>query len=87
VTAYYAGKARACTGWHKKLDVYRMIGLTDGLGELKMHRYGALLRSMLEDQLAWIADRKHVRKIAEENGRDSLVMAWAADELAHAEMS
>lgn len=48
----------------------------------KMHRYGELLRAMLADQLAWIRDRHHPRRITEQNGRDSLAMAVAASNLA-----
>ena len=33
---------------------------------------------------AWIRDRSHVRKTTEQNGRDSVAMACAADRLAHA---
>jgi predicted dehydrogenase len=83
VTAWYIGKDRACSGRHKALDAYQMVELTYGLADVKMHRYGELLRSLLADQLAWIADRRHVRKITEQNGRDALAMSVAADALAH----
>jgi predicted dehydrogenase len=83
VTAWYAGKDRVCSGRHKPLDVYQMVELTDGLDALKMHRYGELLHAMLQDQLAWIDDHRHVRKITEANGRDSLAMAYQADAMAH----
>jgi hypothetical protein len=46
-----------------------------------MHRYGELLRAMLADQLSWIRDRSHPRRITEQNGRDSLAMALAAASL------
>jgi hypothetical protein len=36
----------------------------------------------MADQLAWILDRSHVRRITESNGRDSLAVACSADELA-----
>ena len=48
-----------------------------------MHRYGELVRCLLADQLAWIKDRRHVRKVTEQNGRDALAIAVAADRLAH----
>jgi hypothetical protein len=38
---------------------------------------------MMEDQVAWIRDRSHVRKVTEANGRDSLALACEADALAH----
>ena len=43
-----------------------------------MHRYGDLLRAMLADQIAWIENHAHQRRITEQNGRDSLAMAVEA---------
>jgi len=79
VTAWYSGKDRACRGRHKPFDVYQMVELAYGLPDNKMHRYGELLRSLFADQLAWIEDRRHVRKVADENGRDALAVAVEAD--------
>ena len=75
---------RACQGRHKALDVYQMIELSWGDGTNKSHRYGELLRAIMADQLAWIRDHSHTRKITEANGRDSLAVACAADRLAQA---
>ena len=61
---------------------WEMLELTEGEGHVKMHRYGALLRAFLTDQVAWIRDRSHVRRVTEENGRESLRMAEAATRLA-----
>ena len=41
-----------------------------------------MLRALFADQLAWLRDRRHVRKITEQNGRDSLAMAEAANRFA-----
>lgn len=41
-----------------------------------------LLRVMMRDQVRWIYDRNHVRKVTHENGRDSLAVAVAAAKLA-----
>jgi predicted dehydrogenase len=84
VTAWYSGKDRASSGRHKTLDVYQMIEMKFGEGDVKMHRYGDLVRDLFADQLAWIRDRRHVRKVTEENGRDALAVAVEADILAHA---
>jgi predicted dehydrogenase len=84
VTTTYAPKDRSCHGRHKSLDVYQMIELSWGEGRVKSHVYGDLLRAILADQIAWIRDRAHVRKITEVNGLDSLAMACAADRLAQA---
>ena len=48
-----------------------------------MHRYGEMLREMLRDQIRWIHDPNHVRKLTHENGRESLAMAVAATRLAN----
>ena len=82
VTAWYSGKDRAGSGRHKALDVYQMVEMRYGEGDFKMHRYGELVRCLLADQLAWIKDRRHVRKITEQNGRDALAIAVEADRLA-----
>ncbi|HXG12881.1 MAG TPA: Gfo/Idh/MocA family oxidoreductase [Gemmataceae bacterium] len=83
VTAWYAGKERACSGRHKALDVYQLVELKYGQGDLKMHRYSELVRAFLADQLAWLRDRSHVRRVTEQNGRDALAVAVEADRLAH----
>jgi predicted dehydrogenase len=83
VTAWYSGKDRACSGRHKALDVYQMVEMQYGQGVLKTHRYGDLVRSLFADQLAWLGDRRHVRKLTEQNGCDALAVAFEADTLAH----
>ena len=83
-TAWYSGKDRVCSGRHKVLDVYQMVEMRYGQGDAKMHRYGELVRYLLADQLAWIADRGHVRRVTEQNGRDALAVAVEADTMAHA---
>jgi predicted dehydrogenase len=82
VTTTYSPRDRSCQGRHQALDVYQKIEMTFGEGQQKMHRYGQLLRSLLEDQLAWIRDRNHQRRVTEVNGRESLAVACEADRLA-----
>jgi predicted dehydrogenase len=82
VSASYGGKDRACQGRHKTLDVYQSFDLSWGEGTVKSHRYCELLRGVMADQLAWIGDHAHPRKISEDNGRDSLATACAATRLA-----
>ena len=36
----------------------------------------------MTDQLAWVRDHSHTRKISDKNGRDSLAVACEADRLA-----
>jgi hypothetical protein len=82
VTASY-GNDRACRGRGKEIDAYQTIELWFGEGQTKSPLYGRLLRSMMEDQVAWIRDRNHPRVVTEANGRDSLSLACQADALAH----
>jgi predicted dehydrogenase len=83
VTMTYAPKDRICHGRHKEIDAYQMVELSFGEGAVKSHLYGQLLRGMMADQVAWIRDRSHRRRVTEENGRDSLAVAREADRLAH----
>jgi predicted dehydrogenase len=78
----YGGASRAARGRHKDMDLSQLIEVRHGLGDSKMRRYSELLRALFTDQLAWLRDRTHARKITEQNGRDSLAMAAAATELA-----
>lgn len=80
----YGGSDRAARGRFKELDFYQQIELRHGLGDDKMRRYCELLRALFTDQLAWLRDRTHVRKVTERNGRDSLAMAEKATHLAEA---
>jgi predicted dehydrogenase len=84
VSTTYAPKDRSCQGRHKPLDVYQMIEFSWGEGTNKSHRYGELLRAIMADQLAWIGNHSHQRRITEVNGRDSLAVACAADRMAQA---
>jgi predicted dehydrogenase len=82
VTTTYSARDRSCLGRHKTLDVYQMIELSLGEGVQKMHVYGQLLRALMSDQLAWVRDRGHRRRVTEENGLASLAAACEADRLA-----
>ncbi len=78
----YGGRDRAARGRHKDLDISQQIELRHGLGDDKMRRYCELLRDLFADQLAWLRERSHVRRMTERNGRDSLAMAAAATQMA-----
>jgi predicted dehydrogenase len=83
VAASYGGKDRDCRGRGKAIDAYQVIDLTAGGGQAKSPLYSRLLRSMMEDQVAWIRDRTHQRIVTGDNGRDSLALACESDTLAH----
>jgi predicted dehydrogenase len=78
----YSPRDRAFYSHGRQHDVYQQFELYWGEGHQKMPLYCELLRRMLADQFAWIRDRSHPRKVTEQNGRDSVAMACAADDLA-----
>jgi predicted dehydrogenase len=81
VEALYATKERAVVARHKTYEAYQRITLTS-VAETKMTLYGDLLKAILADQLAFLADSAHTRVIDERNGRDSLQMSVDATRLA-----
>jgi predicted dehydrogenase len=81
-TPFPPGGKSTTTARHKLLDVDRTLDLEEAPAEAKSDLYGDILRAMLADQIAWIHDRHHQRKIVEQNGRSSLAMAVRATLLA-----
>jgi predicted dehydrogenase len=79
----YGPRDRSFYSHGQQHDAYQHFELQWGEWRQKMRVYCELLRDMMTDQLAWIRDRRHKRKITEQNGRDSVAMACAADRLAH----
>jgi predicted dehydrogenase len=79
----YGPKDRRCLGHGQEYDVYQQFEMHWGEGRQKSRVYCELLRGLMADQLAWIRDRSHVRKTTEQNGRDSVALACAADRMAH----
>ena len=77
----YAPAERALRARHKTYEAYQRITLTSAPAT-KMTVYGDLLRAMLTDQLAYIAQPSHARVITEDNGRESLRMSVQATQLA-----
>jgi predicted dehydrogenase len=68
--------------WHA--DYRYAIEATLGDGE-KQTLYGDAIRELLEDQVRFIRDPSHVRRVTEANGLKSLEMASRAKELAERE--
>jgi predicted dehydrogenase len=79
----YGPSERALHARHKAYEAYQRITLTSA-PSTKMTVYGDLLRAMLTDQLAFLAEPTHVRVITEDNGRESLRMSVRATQLASA---
>jgi hypothetical protein len=81
VESLYGPSERVLSARHKTYEAYQRITLTS-VPATKMTVYGDLLRAMLTDQLAFIAEPSHTRVITEENGRESLRMSVRATQLA-----
>ncbi len=62
--------------------VTRKIRLTAGSGLGKNALYHHSIAALMADQLAYLADPAHPRRVTEHNGRAALALATAADELA-----
>ena len=77
----YGPRDRAFYSHGHQHNVYQQFEL-HWEGPQKMPLYCELLRRMMTDQVARIRDRGHQRKVNEQNGRDSVAMACAADALA-----
>ena len=80
VEQLYAPSERTFRARHKTYDAYQRITLTSAPAT-KMTVYGDLLRTMLADQLAFIAEPSHPRVVTEDNGRESLRMSVQATQL------
>lgn len=84
VITTYSPRDRGFYSHGSQHDVYQQFELT-WQGMQKMPLYCELLRRMMTDQVAWIRDRGHQRRITEQNGRDSVAIACAAKQLAKVE--
>jgi hypothetical protein len=60
-----------------------LLELSGGDEQTKQHRYGDLLRALMADQVAWIRDPHHQRRLTDQNGRESVALAERADRMAH----
>ena len=73
-----------CRGRWIERTVTRKIRLAWNAGPDKDALYRNGVAALMTDQLAFIADPSHARRVAERNGRDALAMAVTATEIAHA---
>ena len=69
-------------GRFKPIEYDRKIRLDTGVIQPKLAVYETLLRAMFDDQLRWLADRSHKRKIDAGNAIRSLAVAVDADRVA-----
>lgn len=69
-------------GRFKPIEYDRKIRLDTGAIQPKLAVYEGLLRAMFDDQLRWLADRSHKRKIDARNATQSLAVAIDANRIA-----
>ncbi len=82
LASYDTAEAQQCRGRWADLRVTQKVRLTwDGAAD-KDTLYRKGVEGLMIDQLAFIADRSHRRRVTESNGRDSLALAVTAAEVA-----
>lgn len=69
-------------GRFKPIEFELKMRLDTGVIQPKLAVYEGLLRAMFEDQLHWLADRSHKRKVDAGNATQSLAVAVDADRMA-----
>ncbi len=80
--ATYGREEGSITGRGKHRNVTRRIQLDYCPGDDKQIVYARSARALLADQIAYIRNSAHARRVTETNGRDSLALAEAAAKLA-----
>ena len=78
----YAGDNQHVRGRFRPFDasVLAEISFTSGMDKLDL--YGQVVSDLFADQLGWIRDRAHRRRLTEADGVASVAMACAADRMA-----
>jgi hypothetical protein len=78
----YAGDNQHVRGRFRSFDasVLAEISFTSGMDKLDL--YGQVVSDLFADQLGWIRDRAHRRRLTEADGVASVAMACAADRMA-----
>ncbi len=80
----YDAEARRMRGRFKPFEASSLVEITFSSGLDKMETYARAVRDLAADQIAWIHDRSHCRRVTEANGVAAVATACAADTLAHA---
>ena len=68
-------KTNIVKGKFRDISYHYLVTIESGSNDQKQERYQQLLGSMLSDQIAWINNRSHIRKIDDNNAVESLRMA------------
>lgn len=80
----YDAAARIMRGRFKAFEASSLIEITFSGGLDKMETYAQAVRDLAADQVAWIHNRSHCRRLTEANGVAAVATACAADTLARA---
>jgi predicted dehydrogenase len=75
-------EAKVCKGRFKEISYNYKIKFNSGEALPKQALYQQLVTDMFKDQLAWITDRSHVRKITSDNAVNSLKLAERSEKMA-----
>ncbi|GIW98932.1 MAG: hypothetical protein KatS3mg111_2265 [Pirellulaceae bacterium] len=78
----YAGPSRQVTNRGCRREVWQRVQVTWEHPLPKLPLYCELLRRLITDQIAWIRDRSHRRRVSHEHGLESLRLACQAQQLA-----
>jgi predicted dehydrogenase len=82
VVERYDGTARHVRGRFRNFEATALVEIAFTTGQDKLGIYGDVVRELAADQVAWIRDPSHRRRLTEAEGVASVVMACAADRLA-----
>ena len=82
VVERYDGAARHIRGRFRPFEAAALVEIRFGLGKDKLGIYGDVVHDLAADQVAWIRDRGHRRRLTEAEGVESVRLACAADRLA-----
>jgi len=78
----YEAAARHMRGRFKAFEASSLVEISFSSGLDKMETYARAVRDLLADQIAWIHDRSHRRRVTAANGVAAVATACAADAFA-----
>lgn len=84
VVERYAGAARQVRGRFRSFAASALVEMSFTTGKDKLGIYGDVVADLAADQVAWIRDPAHRRRLTEAEGVASVALACAADHLAWA---
>jgi len=78
----FEGPDHRMRGRFRPFEATALVEIAFTLGIEKPELYGQVVRDLAADQIAWIRDPGHVRRLTEADGLAALAMACRADRLA-----